>query len=249
MTTETMEVDVSEDWATACDVQERFMQRPANGMDGLEYAALCRQVRALGGDGYDFLLLGEQKLGLAIGDASGKSVAAALMISSVQASLRTAVSFAGEEPAAVLDAVNANAYASSLADRYATLFYGVYDGRTHTLRYANAGHNSPLVIRNDGTVSLLERGGVPVGIFPKWGYEEGLAALEPGDLFVAYTDGVSEAQNEAGEEWGEAGIRKAISECTEKKPEAIAAKIFEAMEGFSRRRQTDDATVIVARVR
>ncbi|HKV61860.1 MAG TPA: PP2C family protein-serine/threonine phosphatase [Candidatus Acidoferrum sp.] len=249
MTTDTMEIDVSEDWATACDVQERFMQRPADEMDRLEYAALCRQVRALGGDGYDFLPLGEQKLGMAIGDASGKSVAAALMISSVQASLRTAVSFAGEEPAAVLAAVNANVYASSLADRYATLFYGVYDGQTRTMRYANAGHNSPLVIRKDGTVSLLERGGVPVGIFPKWGYEEGLVAFEPGDLIVAYTDGVSEARNEAGEEWGEAGIRMAIKESVEKKPEVIAAQIFGAMEEFSHGRQTDDATVIVALVR
>jgi phosphoserine phosphatase RsbU/P len=249
MTSETAAVDVSEDWATACDVQQRFMERPGPRIDTLRYSALCRQVRALGGDGYDFLPLAHNCLGLAIGDASGKSVAAALMISSVMSSLRTAACFAGDDPAAVLAAVNAQTCASTLADRYATLFYAVFDGRARTLHYVNGGHNPPLVIRKDRTVIALETGGVPVGIFPNWSYEEGNVQLYPGDLVIAYTDGLTEARNPGDEEWGVEGLRKAAEESAAEGPEEIAREIFAAMEEFSRGRQMDDATAIVGQVR
>jgi phosphoserine phosphatase RsbU/P len=248
MTTETVAVDVSQDWATACDVQQRFMERPGPRIDTLRYSALCRQVRALGGDGYDFLSLAQNCLGLVIGDASGKSVGAALMISSVMSSLRTAASFAGDDPAGVLAAVNSQVYESSLADRYATLFYGVFDGTTRTLRYVNGGHNPPLVIRKDRSVMSLESGGVPVGIFPSWSYEEGIVQLYPGDSIIAYTDGVTEARNPAGEEWGVEGLRKAAEESASERPEEIVQGIFGSMEKFSSGQQRDDATVVVGRV-
>ncbi|MGA7927343.1 MAG: PP2C family protein-serine/threonine phosphatase [Candidatus Sulfotelmatobacter sp.] len=249
MTTNAVVTDVSHDWATACDVQERFMQFPGLPIDGLSYSARCRQVRALGGDCYDFLPLSHNRLALAVGDASGKSLAAALMISSVQSSLRTAASFAGNDTGAVLRAVNSQVHASSLANRYATLFYGVFDGTTRTLRYVNAGHNPPIVIRQDRSVIWLQTGGVPVGIFPSWNYEEGMVHLRPGDLIIAYTDGVTEAVNPAGEEWGVEGLRKATEESAAQSPEDIACTIFTSMDEFSRGRQTDDATVIVARVK
>jgi len=249
MTSDTVVMDVSQDWVAACDVQQRFMQHPGPTMDALCYSAHCRQVRALGGDCYDVLPLSHNRLALAVGDASGKSLAAALMISSVQSSLRTAVSFAGNDATAVLRAVNSQAYASSLADRYATLFYGVFDGTTRTLRYVNAGHNPPIVIRQDRSVIWLQAGGVPVGIFPSWNYEEGMVHLRPGDLIIAYTDGVTEAVNPAGEEWGVEGLRKAADESAAQRPEDIACAIFTSIDEFSRGRQTDDATVIVAQVK
>ena len=174
MTTDTEIMDVSQDWVTACDVQRRFMQQPGVAIDALSYSARCRQVRAIGGDCYDVLPLAHNRLALAVGDASGKSLAAALMISSVQSSLRTAASFAGSDPGAVVRAVNSLVHASFLADRYATLFYGVFDGTRRTLRYVNAGHNPPIVIRQDRSMTRLETGGVPVGIFPSGTYEEGL---------------------------------------------------------------------------
>src|SRR5437667_9668093 len=139
----------------------------------LDYGALCRQIRALGGDCYSFIPLKSDQLALVVGDASGKGLAAALMISNVQSSLRTAALFTGNDRAAVLGAVNRQVHATSLADRYATLFYGVFDGATRTLRYVNAGHNPPMVIRRDGSVVWLETGGAPVGMFPDWTYEEG----------------------------------------------------------------------------
>src|ERR1700691_1772051 len=248
MTTNAVVTDVSHDWATACEVQERFMQYPGPSIDGLSYSARCRQVRALGGDCYDFLPLSHNRLALAVGDASGKSLAAALMISSVQSSLRTAASFAGSDAVAVVRAVNSQVYASFLADRFATLFYGVFDGTTRLLRYVNAGHNPPIIIRQGRSMIQLETGGVPVGIFPRWSYEEGVLQLYSGDLIIAYTDGVTEAVNPAGEEWGVEGLRTAAEQSQAQCPDDIAGAIFTSMDEFSRGRQTDDATIIIARV-
>jgi phosphoserine phosphatase RsbU/P len=249
MTTDTMILDVSEDWAVACDVQQRFMERPKPAIPSLSYSARCRQVRALGGDCYDFLPLAHDRLALAVGDASGKSLAAALMIAAVQSSLRTAASFAGDDAAAVVRAVNSQVYACSLADRYATLFYAVFDGNTRTFHYVNAGHNPPIVLRRDGSMICLETGGAPVGMFPDWDYQEAVVQLCPGDLVIAYTDGLTEAPNPAGEEWGLEGLREAVDKCGSQCTEDIACWIFTAMDDFSRGRQTDDATVLVARVR
>ena len=155
MTSDALVVHVSRDWAIACDVQQRFMQSLDPAVGTLDYGARCRQVRELGGDCYDFVPLPDHRLALTVGDGSGKSLAAALMISNVQSSLRTAALFTGNDGAAALRAVNRQVHASSLADRYATLFYGVFDGATSTLRYVNAGHNPPMVIRRDSSIIWL----------------------------------------------------------------------------------------------
>jgi sigma-B regulation protein RsbU (phosphoserine phosphatase) len=249
MASDTLVVDVSRDWATAYEVQQRFMQGLDPAIDALEYSARCRQLLELGGDCYDFVPLADKRLALTVGDASGKGLAAALMISNVQSSLRTAALFTGNDMAAMLKAVNRQVYASSLADRYATLFYGVFDGATRTLWYINAGHNPPMVIRPDGSVLWLETGGAPVGMFPDWTYEEGAIQLDPGDLVVAYTDGVIEAVNPAGEEWGVEGLRRAVVESNPQCADRIVRTIFTSMDEFSRGRQNDDATVAVLRVR
>ena len=188
MTTDDMVVDVSQDWVLACDVQRRFMQGLGRTSDSVDYSARCRQVRALGGDCYDFMPLTNDRLALVVGDASGKGVAAALMIASVQSSLRTAALFTGNDLATLLKIVNLQAYASSLADRYATVFYGVFDGATRTLRYVNAGHTPPIVLRRNGSIDTLETGGAPVGMFPDSSYEEAAVQLDPGDVVITYTD-------------------------------------------------------------
>jgi sigma-B regulation protein RsbU (phosphoserine phosphatase) len=187
MTTDEVEVvvDVSQNWVLACDVQQRFMRGWTT--------AQCRQVRALGGDCYDLMPLTDDRLALAVGDASGKGLAAALMIASVQSSVRTAALFTGNDLAALLKIVNLQAYASSLTDRYATIFYGVFDPATRTLRYVNAGHTPPIILPHNGSVDPLEMGGAPVGMFPDSSYEEGAVQLDPGDVVITYTDGVIEA--------------------------------------------------------
>ena len=241
-------METSSEWTAACEVQQRFLQYPDPGVDTLRYSTRCRQVRELGGDAYDFVPLPHNRLALAVGDASGKGLAAALMISNVQSSLRTAAAFAGNDGAAVLGAVNREVHASSLPDRYATLFYGVFDEATRALQYVNAGHNPPMVIRRDRSVVRLECGGPPVGMFPNWAYEEGAVQLDQGDLVLAYTDGVTEAVNPAGEEWGEEGLLRAAAEHDAQSADEMVEGIFRSMDEFSLGHQTDDATVLVLRV-
>jgi phosphoserine phosphatase RsbU/P len=248
MTNDAEVFDVSWDWVTACDVQERFMQQVGPTADTLRYSARCRQMRALGGDFYDFVPLSHDRLAVAVGDASGKGLAAALMISNVQSSLRTAALFVGDDGPGVLSAVNRQVHASSLEDRYATLFYGVFDGATRRLHYVNAGHHPPMVVRREGSISWLRAGGVPVGIFPDSAYAQEAIQLHPCDLILAYTDGVVEAENPAGEQWGAEGLRKMVGESYAQCPEHIVRSVFTSMDDFSRGCQTDDATVVVLRV-
>ena len=251
MTADDVVVDVSQDWVLACHVQQRFMESLGRSTGAVDYSAHCRQVRALGGDCYDFIPLTDDRLALVVGDASGKGLAAALMIASVQSSLRTAALFTGNDLAALLKVVNRQAYASSLADRFATVFYGVFDRATRRLHYVNAGQNPPVDLRQDGSTDQLETGGAPVGMFPDSTYEEGTAQLNPGDIVVTYTDGVIEAADQSGEEWGIQGLMNAASVWTQQRnggAEDLVQSIFNSVDDFSRARQTDDATVAVLRV-
>src|ERR1700676_2916860 len=226
MTTDDVVVDVSLDWVLACDVQQRFMQgRRARTSDSVDYSAHCRQVRALGGDCYEFMPLANERLALVVGDASGKGVAAALMIASVQSSLRTAALFTGEDLATLLKIVNLQAYASSLADRYATVFYGVFDRATRTLRYVNAGHTPPIVLRRDGSIATLEAGGGPRGLFS--------------------------CSRHSGEEWGVQGLLNVAAVRArqgDENAEQLVRSIFNSMDDFTQGCQTDDATLAVLRV-
>jgi sigma-B regulation protein RsbU (phosphoserine phosphatase) len=251
MTTDDMVVDVSLDWVLACDVQQRFMQGLGRTSYSMDYSAHCRQVRALGGDCYEFMPLANERLALVVGDASGKGVAAALMIASVQSALRTAALFTGENLATLLKIVNLQAYASSLPDRYATVFYGVLDRATRTLRYVNAGHTPPIVLRRDGSIDTLEMGGASVGMFPDSSYEEGVVQLDPSDVVITYTDGVIEAENQSGEEWGVQGLLNAAAVRArqgDENAEQLVRSIFNSMDDFTHGCQTDDATLAVLRV-
>ncbi|MHB8652414.1 MAG: PP2C family protein-serine/threonine phosphatase [Terriglobia bacterium] len=248
MMTDTLVVDVSRDWLMACDVQQRFMHGLDPAIDALDYSARCRQVHELGGDCYDFTPLAEQRLAMTIGDASGHGLAGALMIANVQSSLRTAASFIGSDVAAMLQAVNRQVHASSLANQYATLFHGIFDGSTRTLRYVNAGHNPPMVIRPDGSMNCLETCGAPIGMFSGSVYHERAVQLKPGDMVLVCTDGVIEAVNPVGEEWGVEGLRRAALEGGAKCSDEVVHAIFSSMDEFTRGRQTDDATVVVLKV-
>src|SRR5215469_10256193 len=241
-------VDVSQEWMLACAVQQRFMQGLGRSSRSLDYSARCRQVRTLGGDCYDFTPLAEDRVAFVVGDACGKGLSAALMIANVQSSLRTAALFTGDDPAALLKVVNRQAYSSLPDDRYTTLFYGVFDGAGHTLRYVNAGHNPPVVVRANGSVDWLAAGGPPVGMFPDSTYEEKVVRLEPGDFVIAYTDGVIEATNPGGEEWGVQGLLRAAVAWAPKNSEDaedLVRLIFNSMDDFSRRCQSDDVTLAV----
>jgi len=250
MNTDEMVVDVSQDWALACDVQQASMQTPHTTIASLDYSARCRQVRALGGDCCNFIPLKQNRLGLVVGDASGKGMAAALMIANVQSSLRTAALFTGDDLSALLKIVNEQTYVSFAEGRYATLFYGVFDGSTGALRYVNAGHNPPAVIRRDGSLHWLETGGPPVGLFSDSEYQEGMLKLEIGDLLIAFTDGLIEATNQDEQEWGVQGLLRTVDCRAQDSQDAgdLVDLIFDTMDDFSKRYQTDDATLAVVRV-
>lgn len=248
MTTEDVVMDVTQDWLQARDVQERFMRRPARSNGLVDFSATCRQVHALGGDCYDITSLADGQTALLVGDASGKGFAGALMAASVQASLRMASVFTGNDLAALLQVVNVQACASSLDGRYATLFYGVLDQEARTLRYVNAGHNPPLVLRQDGTVSWLEPGGAPVGLLPYATWQEQTVRLNPGDVVVAYTDGITEASGVDGREWGADGLLNAANARGVKSADDLLCSILGAIDEFSPGPQTDDATLLVLRV-
>lgn len=248
MTVEDAVVDVSQDWLQASSVQQQFMRGPAACGKLVDFSASCRQLRALGGDCYDFTSQADGRLTMLVGDASGKGIAAALMMASVQASLRTAALFAADHLAALLRVVNLQAYASSLADRYATLFYGVLDRTAHTLRYVNAGHNPPLVLHPDGSFTWLEPGGPPIGLFPDASWHEGLVHLCPGDLVIAYTDGVTEAFDAFGAEWGVDGLLAAAQAHQTRSADRLVQSIFDCLEHFSGGSLHDDATLSVLRV-
>lgn len=247
MTTDEGVVDVSQDWELACSVQQRFMQGLYRCSGRMDFYAECRQVRALGGDCYDCMPLSEHRVALVVGDASGKGVAAALMMASVQAMLKTASLFTGDNLSALFRLVNLQAYESSLSDRYATVFYGIFDRQRQTLQYLNAGHTPPVILRHDGSVQRLEPNAAPLGMFPDSRYEESVAELNPGDLLIACTDGITEAANGSGEEWGVEGLLKAAGNHRAESAKDLVLSLFESMDGFSRGSQTDDATLAVLR--
>jgi sigma-B regulation protein RsbU (phosphoserine phosphatase) len=248
MIAESVVVDVTQDWVAACGLQERFMEIPCAKAQRLTYNARCRQMRALGGDCFQFVSLPSRRVALAVADASGKGLPAALIIANVQSSLHTAALFAPESPAAVVTAVNQQLHACSPVERYATLFYGVFDEDTRTLHYVNAGQNPAVVIRRGGAVTWLEASAPPVGLFAETVYQAQAVQLYPGDLIVAYTDGIVEASNKASQEWGIEGFLAAVKRCGTRQPESIVEAAFAAHDEFSSDNQTDDATILAALV-
>lgn len=250
MTTDDMVIDVSQDWVLASHIQQGFMRLPGSNPSSTNYGARCRQLCALGGDCFDFMPLTDNHLALVVGDASGKGMAAALMIAKIQSSLQTAALFAGNSLASLFKVVNLQTYTSTPDNQYATLFYGVFDSATRTLQYVNAGHNPPVILRADGSIEWLELGGPPIGMFPDASYKTNFHQLNPGDLLIAYTDGVVETTNPKGEEWGVRGLLRAA---TDFEPHGasvtdLVESIFDSMDHFSNDSQTDDATVAVLRV-
>jgi phosphoserine phosphatase RsbU/P len=145
-------------------------------------------------------------------------------------------------------AVNRQLHACSPVDRYATLFYGAFDENTRTLQYVNAGHNPAVVIRRGGAVTWLEASGPPAGLFAEIVYQAQAVHLYPGDLILAYTDGMVEATNAASEEWGLEALLAAVKGCGTREPASVVEAAYAALDEFSGENQSDDATVLAALV-
>jgi len=233
----------------AREVQERLFPQNLPEIDGLDYAGYCRPASGVGGDYYDFLSLPDGRLGIAIGDVSGKGIPAALLMASLRASLRGQTIQGVSDLATLMSNVNKLIYESSPSNRYATFFYAQYDAVTRNLTYVNAGHNPPLVFRKPYDVLRLETGGPVVGLLPMSSYEQATIVLEPGDMLVAFTDGISEAMDLVNEEWGEEGLIAAAWKLYGTGAQQTMHQLMVAADKFvSGARQHDDMTLIVANV-
>jgi sigma-B regulation protein RsbU (phosphoserine phosphatase) len=232
----------------AREVQQRLFPQSLPAIERLEYAGHCRPAQGVGGDYYDFLALGNGRLGLAIGDISGKGVPAALLMASLQASVRGQSQGGSGHVAELMTNVNRLLCEASPENRYATFFYAQFDSSTRKLVYSNGGHNAPMVLRA-GEVLRLENGGPPVGLFPFSRYEQDEVLLERGDLLILYTDGISEAENPAQDEWGEDALLSAARGYPVVPAAEVIRRIMEKADEFAAGApQHDDMTLVVARV-
>ena len=236
----------------AREVQERLFPQNLPQVDGLDYCGLCRPARGVGGDYYDFLPLPGGALGIAIGDVAGKGISAALMMASLQASLRGQTMTGPENLAAVVGRVNRLVYEVSSPERYATFFFARYEPATRQLTYVNAGHNPPMLLRRSNgawTVTRLKEGGTVVGLLPHFDYSQATVELQPGDVLAAFTDGISEAMNAADEEWGEEQLLATLQQCDGLCAADSIARVVAAADQFTAgARQYDDMTVVVLKV-
>lgn len=241
-----------QDLKIARDVQRGFLPQQAPAIPGLSCDIFYKPAHSVGGDYYDFLPLQNGRWGIAIGDVSGKGIGAALIMASLQASVRAQALQPHSDPAALIDYVNRLVHESSPAQFYASLFYGEYDPETRILTYVNAGQNPPIVIRCQGgqsTVFRLPPGSAPVGMWEDPGYNSYAFPLEHGDIVVACTDGIIEAENNEGELWDQQRLEAVFSSCGRQNPRQVIERIVNEVSLFADGApQKDDMTLLVVRV-
>ena len=222
----------------------------------MDVAGICLPARIVSGDYFDFLPIGINSLGLAVGDICGKGISAALLMANLQATLRSNVLNLipgdlrnGEKSVAeVVERLNNQIFAYTAANKFATFFYALYDDSQQTLTYCNAGHNPPLFF-NGNQVQRLRAGGTVVGVFADSKYDQETIKLNSGDLLVAYTDGIVESMNEYAEEFGESRLIQLIQENRHLSANEIKEKIVEGVLSWTfTEERDDDMTLLVARI-
>jgi sigma-B regulation protein RsbU (phosphoserine phosphatase) len=262
--------------AIAQEVQAQLFPRQVSDLESLEVHGFCRPARTVSGDYYDFLTASSHKLILAVGDISGKGISAALLMATIHSAVRAysveslpqmrepvavgAVAGAGRimaawpegveiSPGALLGLLNHQLYESTPPEKYATLFLGIYDGRSHRLTYSNGGHLPPILIGQDGAVRRLEAGGTVVGLFDNVTYDEGAVEMHPGEIFLAYSDGVTEPENDFGE-FGEERLIDLVSTNRRLPLMQISQTVTAAVDDWiGDNEQPDDITLVLARAR
>ena len=211
----------------------------------LEYAGICAQARQVGGDYYDFLSLGQERIAL----VAGKGIAAALLMANLQAYLRSHCAMALNQPQELLRSVNQLFYENTTPSAYATLFFAEYDNRSQRLCYVNCGHLSGLLLRRDNSVERLESTCTVLGLFADWDCVLGECRLSGEDILALYTDGVTESFNDAGEEFGEEGVVQSLYRHRGLAPQEMVQAILADVRQFGTQEQHDDITLMVARCR
>ncbi|HLJ88999.1 MAG TPA: SpoIIE family protein phosphatase [Candidatus Angelobacter sp.] len=231
----------------AKQVQARLFPQVTPTLQTLEYSGICIQARQVGGDYYDFLDLGQERMGFVIGDIAGKGIAAALLMANLQANLRSQTAIACDQPQRLLLSVN-QLFCQNTADAaYASLFFGQYDDRSGHFRYANCGHLSGLLLRKNHSVERLESNCTVLGLFKDWTCTFHEQWILPGDLLALYTDGVTESFSASGEEFGEERLIEALRRHSKMTPQRMLTSIIQEVKEFMPHEQHDDITLIVAK--
>jgi sigma-B regulation protein RsbU (phosphoserine phosphatase) len=233
----------------AAEVQRRLLPQRIDNIHNIEFAGFCRPARFVGGDYYDFMELPAPGFGFALGDVSGKGFPAAVLMASIHTLLRFVMATRFSNLPEAVAEVNDTVYRSSAAERYSTLFCGVLDPVRHELRYVNAGHLPPYIIRKeDGVIERPSGSDLPVGLLPGVSYQQHVVAVRPGDLVVCISDGISEAHDKNGEMWELSNVEATLREYRNKPVQEIAQALIDAVDQYaSGAEQFDDMTVLVVR--
>jgi serine phosphatase RsbU (regulator of sigma subunit)/predicted enzyme related to lactoylglutathione lyase len=240
---------VAQELEIAKQVQARLFPQESPPLRTLEYAGICLQARQVGGDYYDFLALGEQRVGLVIGDIAGKGIAAALMMANLQANLRSQCAIAMDQPERLLRSVNQLFFDNTADEAYATLFFAEYDDLSGRLRYANCGHLCALLLRRDSSLERLESTSTVLGLFRQWDCSVAETGLCAGDTLALYTDGVTEACNRSGDEFGEDRLVETLQRNRRLSSHGLLRAVVDDVRKFSPDEQQDDITLMVAKCR
>jgi len=233
----------------AKQVQAQLFPQTLPPLRTLEYAGTCIQARKVGGDYYDFLDLGQERLGFVIGDISGKGIAAALLMANLQANLRSQCAIAVDQPQRFLRSVNQLFCENTPNGSFATLFFAEYDDSAGRLRYANCGHLCALLLRSDNTLERLESTATVLGVFKEWDCTIGECRLRAGDTLALYTDGITESYDAEKEEFGEGRLIEALRRNCGLSPQCLMDSIVAEVQNFSPQEQHDDITLIIAKHR
>lgn len=230
-------------------VQQRLFPQRLPQIAGVDCAGFCRPAQGVGGDYYDFLALSGGRLGIALGDVAGKGIPAALLMASLQASLRGQRLSGPADLAQLMTNLNFLIHEASPDNRYATFFYGELDPATRRLTYVNAGHNAPMLFRAGGTLERLPATGPVVGLVEAGRFEQKSVEVARGDLLIVYSDGISEAMNRRDEEWGESLLAAAATAAFPCEAQSLIDKLFVAADAFADgAMQHDDMTLVVVRM-
>jgi serine phosphatase RsbU (regulator of sigma subunit)/biotin operon repressor len=231
----------------AKQVQARLFPQCQPTSQTLDYAGVCIQARKVGGDYYDFLDFGRQRIGLVVGDIAGKGIAGALLMANLQANLRGQLALAHDQPHQLLKSVNRLFYQNTADNAYATVFFAEYDDTRQSMRYVNCGHLPALLLRSDGEIERLHSTCTVLGLFRDWECEVSETCLYPGDSLVIYTDGVTEALNVHEQEFGEERLIQALQHGKHLSTRDLLAAIVSDVQKHNPQEQQDDITLIVAR--
>jgi Stage II sporulation protein E (SpoIIE) len=231
--------------AVACAVQTRLLPQEQVQLRTLDYRGHCIQARTVGGDYYDFLDMGAGSVGLVLADIAGKGVSAALLMANLQGALRTEARIGTQDLPEVLASVNRHFHEHTDANRYATLFFAIYDDATRKLRYVNCGHN-PALLLHKRRVERLTATATVLGLFRDWECSVAEVQMEAGDILCIYTDGITEATDKNGKEFGESGLLEVLHESRNLESASILQKVEHAMAQFRSGEQEDDVTLVIA---